>query len=245
MAVNIPYVQNYRLPENNIVARLVKPQEIAPRKKNEIIKEKPALKSPPGINTVEKPIVLPRRLPPVEHKKPPKTMEGKGGKRLPGGAEKGQLKHYRVPLEGEGLKLAEKKAIERVIKGGEDKTPEGSGGKNGGRNESGITFSTREYKYYGYKMRLKEKIEETWRYPAEAARKGIYADLYIRFTILRDGKLGAVELLRTSGYKMLDDAAMKAVKDASPFWPLPPEWKEDSFTITGHFVYSLNSYYLR
>ena len=33
-------------------------------------------------------------------------------------------------------------------------------------------------------------------------------------SILRDDKLGAVELLRTSGYKMLDDAAMKVVKDA-------------------------------
>ncbi len=111
--------------------------------------------------------------------------------------------------------------------------------------DKGITFNTREFKYYGYLQRLREKIEGIWKYPVDAAEKGIYGDLYLRFTIKKNGKLGAVELIRTSGHKILDDAAIKALKDAEPFWPLPEEWGTEGFTITGHFVYSIYGSYLR
>lgn len=111
--------------------------------------------------------------------------------------------------------------------------------------DRGITFDTNELKYYSYMQRLKDKIEGIWKYPPEAAEKGIYGDLYIRFTIKKNGKLGNIELLRTSGYRSLDDAAMKALKDAEPFWPLPEEWKKEDLIITGHFIYSLYGVYLR
>lgn len=111
--------------------------------------------------------------------------------------------------------------------------------------ENNITFDTKEFKYYGYLQRLKEKIEGIWRYPPDAAEKGIYGDLYIRFTIKKDGRLGAIELVRTSGHKSLDDAAIKALKDAEPYWPLPEEWGRDGFTITGHFIYTLYGTYIR
>lgn len=110
---------------------------------------------------------------------------------------------------------------------------------------SDITFDVKEFKYYGYLRRLKEKIESIWIYPGNAAERGIFGDLYIRFTIRKDGRLGNVELVRTSGYRELDDAAMKALRDGDPYWPLPDEWGEDQFTITGHFIYTLYGYYVR
>jgi len=113
------------------------------------------------------------------------------------------------------------------------------------RRDDGITFETKELKYYTYMMRLKERIEGIWKYPNEAASRGIYGDLYIRFTIKKNGMLGDTELVRTSGHRSLDEAAMKALKDAEPFWPLPDEWGKDAITITGHFVYSLYGTYIR
>ena len=112
------------------------------------------------------------------------------------------------------------------------------------KNDS-ITFDTSDYKYAGYMRKLKEKIESIWVYPPEAQARGLYGDLKIRFTIKRNGKLGAVELERTSGYKMLDDAAIKALKDGEPYWPIPEEWGMDSYTILGHFVYTLYGYQLK
>lgn len=111
--------------------------------------------------------------------------------------------------------------------------------------DNGITFDTKEFKYYGYLQRLKEKIEGIWKYPADAVEKGIYGDLYIKFTIKKNGRLGTVELIRTSGHKSLDDAAIKALREAEPYWPLPDEWGQDGLTITGHFVYSLSGFYIR
>jgi|GEM_PF-371608 len=113
------------------------------------------------------------------------------------------------------------------------------------KEKSSLTFDAREFKYHGYMTRLKDKIEGIWHYPADAAMRGIYGDLYVEFTIRRDGSLGRVELVRTSGYKSLDDAAIKALKDAAPYWPLPDEWKQDALTIKGRFVYSLYGVYIR
>lgn len=109
----------------------------------------------------------------------------------------------------------------------------------------GLSFSAQEFNDWGYLERLKEKIERVWQYPPQAAERGIYGDLYIRFTIDKKGRLVSVQLLRTSGYRMLDEAAIKALRDAQPFWPLPDDWQKDALTITGHFIYTLHGFYLR
>ena len=126
---------------------------------------------------------------------------------------------------------------------GDSVRKEESGAKK--KKNDSITFDTSDYKYAGYMRKLKEKIESIWVYPPEAQARGLFGDLKIRFTIKKDGKLGAVELERTSGYKMLDDAAIKALKDGEPYWPVPEEWGMDSYTILGHFVYTIYGYQLR
>jgi protein TonB len=111
--------------------------------------------------------------------------------------------------------------------------------------DAGITFDTKEYKYYGYMQRLREKIEGVWKYPYEAEQKRLNGELYIKFTIKKDGSLGEVELLHTSGYRVLDEAAVRALRDANPYWPLPVDWNEDSLTITGRFVYYFSNTFIR
>lgn len=130
-----------------------------------------------------------------------------------------------------------------------EETARGNSGKNGGgrqaKKDDTITFDTEDYRYAGYMRNLRQKIESIWVYPPEAANRGIYGDLKIQFTIKKDGRLGAIELVRTSGHKMLDDAAMKALKDGEPYWPLPDSWGKDSYTILGHFVYVYGGFYIR
>lgn len=129
-------------------------------------------------------------------------------------------------------RLFDKDVIREQAKKAPEKTP-------------AITFDTREFRYQGYMNRLKEKIEHIWQYPLSAAQRGIYGDLYIRFSIKKDGSLGRVDLIRTSGYRELDDAAIKALMDGAPYWPLPSEWGLDEFIIEGHFIYTLYGYYIR
>lgn len=110
-------------------------------------------------------------------------------------------------------------------------------GREGSPEKKGLTFDTSEFKNRGYMRMLKERIEDIWKYPKEAARKGLSGDLYMKFTIKKDGGLGEVELLRTSGHRELDEAAMNAIKKAAPFWPLPEDWDQDVLEIKGHFIY--------
>jgi len=112
------------------------------------------------------------------------------------------------------------------------------------KKDKTFTFDTKEYRYLIYNRRLKQRIESIWVYPRDAAAQGIYGDLVIRFTILKNGDLGSVELVRTSGHKSLDDAAIKALQDGAPYWPLPKEWAMEAYTIEGLFIYTLYGYYV-
>jgi len=112
------------------------------------------------------------------------------------------------------------------------------------KNKS-FTFDAKEYRFFLYNRRLKERIESIWVYPPYEAEHGIYGDLEIRFTIKKNGQLGSVELLRTSGHESLDDAAIKALRDGAPYWPLPDEWGMEAYTIEGHFIYTIYGYFIR
>ena len=114
----------------------------------------------------------------------------------------------------------------------------------GPAKDKGLTFEAPEFNNRGYMRLLREKIEYLWKYPREAARLGKSGDLYIKFSIKKDGSLGKLELIRTSGHRELDEAAMKALKDAQPYWPLPDDWKDEELDINGHFIYVYGTTYL-
>lgn len=201
--------------------------------------------------------IPPRTLPSLE--KPVVPGEGKDdGKPLPEGASPrpgkreargeedseeissmpGYLKSGKQP--GKRESTIREKLFDRGVIG--DTALKGEGGK---KKDDTLTFDTRDYRYAGYMRKLKEKIESIWQYPPEAAKKGLYGDLRINFTIKKDGRLGSVELVRTSGYKMLDDAALKALRDGEPYWPIPDDWGMESYTVPGHFFYTIYGYGIR
>ena len=114
-----------------------------------------------------------------------------------------------------------------------------------GRDETGITFDTTEVALSGYMGRLKHKIENAWVYPYSALKDGIYGDLKISFVIRRDGTLGEVRVVRTSGHVVLDEAALEALRAAEPFWPLPELFPKEALLINGRFIYTLSGRHVR
>lgn len=64
-------------------------------------------------------------------------------------------------------------------------------------------------------------------YPPEARRSGLYGSLRMVVVIERDGSVKDVEILNSSGSKVLDDAAIRIVRLSAPFAPFPPEMRED------------------
>lgn len=98
---------------------------------------------------------------------------------------------------------------------------------------------------YEYLRKLKEKIEEAWQYPLDAAIQGLAGDLYVSITIVKNGTLSKIEIVRSSGNKSLDDEVIRTIQQMFPYEPLPGLWKKDSITIAGHFVYTRSGISIR
>jgi TonB family protein len=137
----------------------------------------------------------------------------------------------REPLTPPRLKLPTMRDLEQYARVDEEVERE--------RDPKAITLDTQDLQYTSYLRGLKQRIEEGWEYPETARREGIQGQLLMRFTIMKSGRVTDVEVLKSSGYPMLDNAAKKALFDASPFNPLPDNWKQDAFTITGNFIYNI------
>jgi protein TonB len=100
-----------------------------------------------------------------------------------------------------------------------------------------ISINTDDLRYLTYMLGLKRRIEFVWHYPPAAIAAGIQGELLLSFTIQQDGKLADVSLVRSSGYRILDEEAIQAVRSASPYAPLPEAWHQERITITGSFIY--------
>ena len=75
------------------------------------------------------------------------------------------------------------------------------------------------------------KIYKAIRYPNRAADKNQQGTVRIGVTIDRSGELLSVVTTQESEYRLLNQAAIKAVKKAAPFPELPEEMQSDRFEI--------------
>lgn len=60
-------------------------------------------------------------------------------------------------------------------------------------------------------------------YPAQASADGIYGTLRVMVALNPDGSVNDIRILRSSGQRVLDEAAVDIVRLAAPFDPFPPE----------------------
>lgn len=101
--------------------------------------------------------------------------------------------------------------------------------------------STRAADQAAYLRYWVDQVEEAGNrnYPEEARRKQIFGDLRVAVTILPDGSVDGVEILLSSGERVLDQAAVRIIRLASPFAPFPREmraWDKLEIIRTWHFV---------
>ena len=90
--------------------------------------------------------------------------------------------------------------------------------------------NAREFRFASYMDAWRTKVERlgNLNYPEEAVRRGISGALLMDVAINPDGSLHSVRVLRTSGHKVLDDAAVRIVKLAAPYPPLSEDILQDT-----------------
>ncbi len=91
-----------------------------------------------------------------------------------------------------------------------------------------IGARAQEYRFAQYVEDWRQKVERigTLNYP-EAARGKLYGSLLLSVTIRADGSVDKVGVHRSSGHKLLDDAAVRIVEMAAPYAPFPPDIRKD------------------
>lgn len=92
-----------------------------------------------------------------------------------------------------------------------------------------IGANAREYRFAQYEEDWRAKIERvgTVNYPAEARGK-LYGTLRLTVTIRPDGSVESIDLDRSSGLKILDQAAFRIVQMAGPFAAFPESIRKDT-----------------
>ena len=95
--------------------------------------------------------------------------------------------------------------------------------------EKYITANTRESLYAAYQDAWRQKVERigNLNYPDQAKQQRLSGSLLLDVAINPDGSLKSVRIERSSGHKTLDDGAVRIVKMAAPFSPLPPAIRKE------------------
>lgn len=90
--------------------------------------------------------------------------------------------------------------------------------------------STKEARDAAYIEKFRLDIERIGNlyYPERARQEQIYGAIRLMVAIDKKGRLVDIQILKSSGRKILDDAALRSVKNAAPFDPFPPEIRRDT-----------------
>jgi periplasmic protein TonB len=93
-----------------------------------------------------------------------------------------------------------------------------------------ISASTKEYNYAAYMEAWRSKVERVGNlnYPEQARKQGLSGSLVLDVALNRDGTINEITIRRSSGEKLLDDAAIRIVRLSAPFSPFPQHIKDET-----------------
>jgi protein TonB len=97
-----------------------------------------------------------------------------------------------------------------------------------------ISANTKEYEYASYMAAWVARVERigNLNYPDEARRQQLHGELVLTVALRRDGSIKSIDVIESSGHRILDDAAGRIVNLAAPFPAIPGGEGVDELYIT-------------
>jgi len=92
--------------------------------------------------------------------------------------------------------------------------------------------------YAAYFAQLRQRIQETIRYPPAARRRGVAGTVHLEIVIEPDGAVGAVSVITSSAHELLDRAAVDAAR-AVPRLPFPDDVRPRGLRVRLPVVFEL------
>lgn len=85
--------------------------------------------------------------------------------------------------------------------------------------------------------RFEGAVYGVWRYPQEAAMRGIEGITPVRITFNRRGEITHVEQLESSGHRILDEEVLRTLRALGPMGGFPKGYDKDEFHLIAFFQY--------
>jgi len=104
-------------------------------------------------------------------------------------------------------------------------------------------INTDDIQFGSFMRRLENAVYGAWRYPEEALRRGIEGTTPVKITFSRSGEILRIDLLDTSGSRILDDEVIRTLKQLGPIGPLPKAYPNDTFKLIAFFHYGIGGVY--
>lgn len=92
-----------------------------------------------------------------------------------------------------------------------------------------------------YETQLAQQTEKRLRYPAPALDQRWEGVANVRVSVDEKGYIKSVELLKSSGYELLDEQAKIAVQKAKPFVQIPPPLRGKAFLASVAVVFNVKN----
>ncbi|SDR16936.1 energy transducer TonB [Pseudovibrio sp. Tun.PSC04-5.I4] len=199
--------------ETPVELKEVKPVEAETATRVEETKELEA--KPVETNVAAVTVPIPRAAPP--RPKQPNKAKPKKQKKPPQRAGNAQFNQKRgSDVTRKGTKTA---------KSGNNVAGSGDGAGNAAKDN-----------YWGSVQRKLQRAAER-KYPKREKKRKKTGTVRVTFTVQRSGTVTAATVSRSSGNKKLDQAALKAVRAASPFPAFPPSMRKNSISRTAPIVF--------
>lgn len=121
---------------------------------------------------------------------------------------------------------------------GSGRGTEGRGPGTGGGGSGALAAAQTQYLSL-----IRMRILAYRQYPPLAKARHMEGEVRLRFVLNHNGALNrGVQIVKPSGFSVLDEQASRCVLAAAPFPPFPPELRQESLTIEVPIVYRLKDF---
>jgi periplasmic protein TonB len=100
-------------------------------------------------------------------------------------------------------------------------------------------LNTEDILFGSFLRRFETAIYGVWRYPSEAAKLGIEGVTPVKITFNRKGEVEDVQLLESSGSKILDNEVFRTLRLIGPVGSLPKNFDKEKFYLIAFFQYGI------
>jgi len=100
-------------------------------------------------------------------------------------------------------------------------------------------LNTDDIQFGSFLRRFETAVYGVWKYPEAAARAGIQGVTPVKITFNRQGEIENIQLLQSSGSRILDAEVLRTLRSLGPLGGFPKAYPKEQFHLIAFFQYGI------